>query len=71
MVWGLIRVALFLGSFFIGLLFFGPRKPSRAVTKVQPAITISHKRHKKPYVSFVADFSISGVRAGGGSGSPV
>jgi len=28
MVWGLIRVGLFGGSFFIGLLFFGPRRPA-------------------------------------------
>ena len=28
MVWGLIRVGIFSGSFLIGLLFFGPRRPA-------------------------------------------
>ena len=35
MVWGLIRVALFSGSFFIGLTFWGP---GRAAETAKPGI---------------------------------
>jgi len=45
MVWALFRVALFGGSFLIGLIFFGPSAPVH--TKNETAISISHKKQKR------------------------
>ena len=44
MVWALFRVALFAGSFLIGLVFFGPAAPVHA--KNETTISIPHKKHK-------------------------
>jgi len=45
MVWALFRVALFGGSFLIGLIFFGPA--AQVHTKNETAISISHKKQKR------------------------
>ena len=44
MVWGLIRVGLFGGSFFIGLLFFGPRRPAN----ITPQTTVEAPHLSRP-----------------------
>jgi hypothetical protein len=63
MVWALFRVALFGGSFLIGLSFFGPAAPVHG--KNETTISIGHKKHKKPFVLFVTDSPTSGVRGYG------
>jgi len=44
MVWALFRVALFGGSFLIGVFFFGPAAPVHG--KNETTISVSHKSHK-------------------------
>ena len=44
MVWGLIRVGLFGGSFLIGLLFFGPRRPAN----ITPQTTVEAPHLSRP-----------------------
>ncbi len=60
MVWALFRVVLFGGSFFIGLFFFGPTAPVHA--KNETAISVSNKKHRKPFVLFLTDSPTSGAR---------
>ena len=69
MMWALFRVALFGGSFFVGLFFFGPAAPVHA--KNETTISVSHKKHKKPFVLFVADFPTSDARGYGRLSIPV
>jgi len=57
MVWALLRVALFGGSFIIGLFFLGPAAPVHA--RNETAIPGSHK---KPFVQFLTDSPTSGAR---------
>jgi len=45
MVWGLIRVGLFGGSFLIGLLFFGPRRPANITPPTVEAPHLSRPRN--------------------------
>jgi hypothetical protein len=45
MVWGLIRVGLFGGSFLIGLLFFGPRRPANITPQTVGAPHLGHPRN--------------------------
>jgi hypothetical protein len=54
MVWALFRVALFGGSFLIGLYFLGPAAPVHA--KNETAISVSHKKHKRDLIN--SQFSI-------------
>lgn len=69
MVWALFRIALFGGSFFIGLFFLGPAAPVHA--KDEASHSIRYKKHKKPSVLFVTDSATSGARGYGRSNTPM
>jgi hypothetical protein len=72
MVWALFRIALFGGSFLIGLFFFGPAPPvhvkAETTISVPKKFPISPKKlqkPKKPFVLFVADSPTSSARGYG------
>jgi hypothetical protein len=48
MVWGLIRVALFSGSFMAGLFLFGPGTPPVQSKRIERTNSIIHRIHKAP-----------------------